>query len=344
MKQISEEDLLHVYNSTSSIWESLRNKRILLTGGTGFFGKWILHSFQYINNKLELNAQLYVLSRDPERFLLEFSVFQNRADIHFIQGDIIDYDYNINVEFHYIIHAATAASDAINKNSPLLMLDTITVGTRKLLDFARRQPLAGFLYVSSGAIYGKQPADIHYIKESDSYKLDINNYASAYAEGKRIAELYCSIYHQKFDLPIKIARCFAFVGPYLPLDTHFAIGNFIRNVLANEDIVIKSDGSTVRSYMYASDLAAWLWTILINGELNSPYNVGSDREISILELAKLIQRVASSSSNIQVLGSKLKSNFVDRYVPNVDKAKQVLMLNKVVSLEDAISKTIDFSR
>src|ERR687890_242531 len=131
------------------------------------------------------------------------------------------------------------------------MLDTITVGTRRILDFATQQPTDAFLFTSSGAVYGKQPANITHIGEKEIYSLDINNPNSAYAEGKRLAELYCSIYHSHYNLPVKIARCFAFVGPYLPLDKHFAIGNFISNALKKENIIIKGDGSPFRSYLYA---------------------------------------------------------------------------------------------
>lgn len=344
MKRLPVEDLEHVLHNTQDIWESFREKSIFLTGGTGFFGKWLLESFIYANEKLNLNARLTTLTRDPESFLQEFPFYNQYSNsVKFVKGDILSFDFNLEDKFQYIIHAATAASESLNKGNPLLMLDTITVGTRRVLDFALTQPIESFLFISSGAIYGKQPFDVSHINESQSFKIDINNPNSAYAEGKRIAELYCSTYFEKLGLPVKIARCFAFVGPYLPLDTHFAIGNFINNVLKNEDIEIKGDGSSKRSYMYASDLIIWLLNILIKGNYNDPYNVGSDECISIKELASSITQLTESNLSIKILGEVVDIDKVDNYCPCTLKAGK-FNLSLKISLKDSILKTLDFSR
>jgi dTDP-glucose 4,6-dehydratase len=342
MKRLPVEDLEHIYQNTQDIWESFRGKSIFLTGGTGFFGKWLLESFIYVNEKLNLNAKIISLSRNPELFIQDYPFYNEHTNsVRFIKGDIVTYDFKIDEEVQFIIHAATAASDSLNKNNPLLMMDTITIGTRNVLDFAITQPLEGFLFVSSGAVYGKQPGHVSHIKEEDSFKVEINNSKSAYAEGKRIAELYCSTYFEKYNLPIKIARCFAFVGPHLPLDTHFAIGNFINNLLKKEDLIIKGDGSTIRSYMYASDLMVWLWKILSNGEINQPYNVGSDKSISIKELAERISNNSDSKVKVKILGSLTDYKNIDIYCPNIEMSLG-LGLKIKVHLEESIRKTIKF--
>ena len=342
MKRVPVEDLEHVFLNTQDIWESFRGKSIFLTGGTGFFGKWLLESFIYINEKLHLNAKITTLTRNPESFLNDFPFYNNYSkSVRFVKGDILTYNFDLDEKFEFIIHAATAASESLNKSNPLLMMDTITFGTRRVLDFALTQPIEGFLFISSGAIYGKQPSSISHINESDSFKIDINNSNSAYAEGKRIAELYCSTYFEKYNLPIKIARCFAFVGPYLPMDTHFAIGNFINNVLKNEDILVKGDGSTIRSYMYASDLMIWLWSILINGGKNIPYNIGSDESVSIKELAELINEISNSKVSVQILGSSVQTEKIDFYSPNISKA-QTINAHINIQLRESIEKTIKF--
>jgi len=342
MKRLPVEDLEHVFQNTQDIWESFRGKSIFLTGGTGFFGKWLLESFIYVNEKLDLNAKITTLTRNPELFLNDFPFYNNYSkSVRFVKGDILTYDFDLDEKFEFIIHAATAASESLNKSNPLLMMDTITFGTRRVLDFALTQPIEGFLFISSGAIYGKQPSSVSHIKESDSFKIDINNSNSAYAEGKRIAELYCSTYFEKYNLPIKIARCFAFVGPYLPMDTHFAIGNFISNVLKNEDILIKGDGSTIRSYMYASDLMIWLWSILSRGEINQPYNVGSDEAIIIKELAEMVKMASTSKINIKIMGSLMEEKDVDIYCPNIFKASDLNLFLKI-DLIDSIGKTLNF--
>lgn len=338
MKRIAEEDLLYIHHRTENLWAPVKNKKILLTGSTGFFGKWLLECFSYINQKLSLNAEIYALSRNPDSFLQQYPFYADMPGIHFLQGDIIDFSYP-DEGFHYIIHAATDADAKLNSENPLLMMDTITTGTRRILDFARKQPVESFLLTSSGAVYGKQPADVEQVHEEESYPVDINNPASAYAEGKRIAELYCSTYYHQFDLPVKIARCFAYVGPYLPLDKHFAIGNFILNGLQQQDIIIKGDGTPYRSYQYAADLAIWLWTILLTGQNNVPYNVGSDESVSIKETA---EAVASQFDGIQVQVLGVPSGMpVQRYVPAVSRATE-LGLKDNISLADAIKRTIQF--
>ena len=342
MKRLPIEDLEHIFENTQDIWESFRGKSIFLTGGTGFFGKWLLESFIYANEKLALNSKITTLTRNPGAFLIDYPFYKEHTNsVQFVKGDILNYDFNLDEKFQYIIHAATAASESLNKSNPLLMMDTITIGTRRVLDFAITQPIEGFLFVSSGAIYGKQPWNVSHIREEASFKVDINNPNTAYAEGKRIAELYCSTYFDKNKLPIKIARCFAFIGPYLPLDTHFAIGNFISNVLKNEDIIIKGDGSTIRSYMYASDLMVWLWTILIKGEINQPYNVGSDEGISIKQLAEKIGSNSNAKVAVKILGSPVQKEHIDIYCPSITKAKTINAQIKIQLIE-SIEKTIKF--
>ena len=344
MKRLPVEDLEHIYQNTRYIWESFRGKSIFLTGGTGFFGKWLLESFIYVNEKLALNAKITTLTRNPEAFLLEYPFYMEHTNtVQFVKGDILTYDFNLDEKFQFIIHAATSASESLNKSNPLLMMDTITIGTRKILDFAITQPLEGFLLVSSGAIYGKQPWNVSHIVEDDSFKVDINNPNSAYAEGKRIAELYSSTYFEKDNLPIKIARCFAFVGPYLPLDTHFAIGNFINNAIKNEDIIIKGDGSTIRSYMYASDLMVWLWKILLKGKINQPYNVGSDEEVSIKELAEKISSISNAKVAVKILGSPVQKEHIDIYCPSITKANTINAQIKI-QLTESIIKTLNFNK
>lgn len=341
MKRIPLEDLDYIFHNTKDMWEPLRGKSIFLTGGTGFFGKWLLESFIYVNEKLGLNAKIISLSRNPELFIQEYTFYnEHKNSVRFVKGDILTYDFKIDEEVQFIIHAATAASDSLNKNNPLLMLDTITFGTRNVLDFALTQPIEGFLFISSGAVYGKQPSDVSNIQESDSFKININNSNSAYSEGKRIAELYCSTYFEKYNIPVKIARCFAFVGPYLPLDTHFAIGNFINNVIKKEDIVIIGDGSTTRSYMYASDLSIAIWKILLIGNNNKPYNVGVDTAYSLKEIALILKK--SYGNKVQILNSNkdLPKNI---YVPNIDALINELKIKHFVQIEEAIQKTIEFN-
>lgn len=339
-KRLPEDDLEHILTKTNNIWDLVRNNNIFITGGTGFFGKWLLESFVYINEKLNLNATATILTRSPEKFLTEFPFYSNISSVKFTKGDVLNFSFP-EEGFQFIIHAATEADAALNASHPLSMLDTITSGTRRILDFAKTKTVKSLLFTSSGAVYGKQPENVLHTKENDSFYLDINNPESAYAEGKRIAELYCSVYSKHYNIPIKIARCFAFVGPYLPLDKHFAIGNFILNALNNEDIIIKGDGTPYRSYLYAADLTIWLWTILLKGENLTPYNVGSDDDHDLLSVAQMIAKL-NPSVNVEVLSKKNESKPIERYVPDISFIKEKLDVEIYFKLKESIKKTQDF--
>jgi dTDP-glucose 4,6-dehydratase len=214
---------------------------------------------------------------------------------------------------------------------------------RRVLDFSIQCEADKILYVSSGAVYGKQPSSILHISEDYTGAPDLTLLNSAYAEGKRSAEMLCALYSSKYDLSIKIARCFAFVGPYLQLDENFAIGNFISSLLKNQNIVIHGDGTPIRSYMYVSDLVMWLTTILIKGKDCYPYNVGSEEEISIENLAKTIAGFSKKPLAVEIKTRKTNSYEIDKYVPSTQRARKELGLKQRVSLNDGILKTVKFN-
>jgi dTDP-glucose 4,6-dehydratase len=336
---ILEEDLEHILKHTEPLWQQLKGKRIFITGGTGFFGCWLLESFIWANEKLNLGSSAVVLTRNSATFEKKAPHLANDNSIEFLTGDITSFDFP-RQEFSYIIHAATEASAKLNQENPLLMLDTIVQGTRHVLDFARACGSPKMLLTSSGAVYGRQPAEITHVAEDYLGSPDLSDPASAYAEGKRLAEMLCTLYSKQYGLDIKIARCFAFVGPYLPLDIHFAIGNFIKNTLEGEPINITGDGTPYRSYLYAADLMIWLWTILFQGKTIRPYNVGSQEALSIKETA-----LAVAKNTIPVhIAQKIDPNKpVSRYVPSTQRAFSELELSTRIDLDSAINKTIEWN-
>jgi dTDP-glucose 4,6-dehydratase len=194
-----------------------------------------------------------------------------------------------------------------------------------------------FLFVSSGAVYGKQPPEMAHIPESYLGSPDPMDPNSAYGEGKRVGELLCAIARQEHGLEATIARCFAFVGPHLPLDAHFAIGNFIRDAMNGKPIKVK-DGSPFRSYLYASDLTIWLWTILFKGKPCRPYHVGSDQEISINDLAATVANLTGAGSLLGHSSNPIVS--ISRYVPATRATASELALAKIIDLREALKKTI----
>lgn len=338
---ITDNDLNHVLAHTKAFWPSLSSKKIFVTGGTGFLGKWLLETFAWANEKLKLNAEMLVLTRDPDGFKANCPEITQKSCIRFLKGDVRDFDFP-EEDFDYIIHAATEANSHMNRENPLLILDTIVDGTRHVLDFAVKCNAKRFLLTSSGAVYGILPAEISRIPENFVGTPHTSLPKSVYSQSKRFAELLSSVYHKQYGLETVTARCFSFIGPYLDLDIYYAIGNFIRDGLRSQTINISGDGTPVRSYLYAADLAIWLWTILFNGKPGQAYNVGSDECISIEQLANRVSACFDKPIDIKISQKKQPAALPQRYVPNVDKAKNNLSLNVWTDLDGAISKTIKF--
>jgi nucleoside-diphosphate-sugar epimerase len=335
---LSAADLDHILSETKHLWDEMRNKRIFITGGTGFFGCWLLESFSHINRRLNLNAYATVLTRDTVAFQRKCPHLAVDPALTFHAGDVRSFSFP-DGDFEYLIHAATEASAKQAAEQPLEMLTTIIDGTERVLDFARTHGTIKLLLTSSGAVYGKQPAGLTHVPEDYLGGPDPLDPASVYAEGKRISEQMCALQSAHSSIEIKVARCFAFVGPHLPLDAHFAIGNFIGDVLAGRAIQINGDGTPRRSYLYASDLAIWLWTILFQAPGLVPVNVGSAQDLSILELAQTVVQSLNASTEIQVAKRLFPGTAVARYVPSVDRAKAMLGLTQTVSLQEAVRRT-----
>lgn len=340
MLSLAERDLNHVLDHTRDFWEEMRGERIFITGGTGFFGCWLLESFLWANTQLKLGAKATVLSRSPLAFLERMPHLQNRQELKWVQGDVSDFTFPSG-NYPFVIHAATEASAKLTKENPRKMFDTIVDGTQHTIEFSQTHGTGKFLLTSSGAVYGKQPSEMICVPETYFGGPSLLDPSSIYGEGKRIAELLCSISSPTKKSEMKIARCFAFVGPHLPLDAHFAIGNFIRDGIKGGPIVIQGDGTPQRSYLYASDLAIWLWTILFKGRHLHPYNVGSDEGISISDLAQVVSRQFQPPTVITTLGKQDCNKPIERYIPDITCAKEELNLDVRIPLEKGIQYTIE---
>ncbi len=331
-------DLDHVLLHTAGLWDDLRGQRLFITGGTGFFGCWLLESFLWANRRLQLGAEAVVLTRNPEAFAEKAPHLARDPSITLRAGDVCSFAFPEGAFLH-VLHCATEASAALNRDNPLGMIETVTEGTRRALEFARLCGAKRFLLASSGAVYGTQPPGLSHVSEDYPGAPDCGRASAAYGEGKRLAELLGAVYAEKHGLEVVVARGFAFVGPYLPLDTHFAVGNFLRDGLAGGPIEVGGDGTPFRSYLYAADLAIWLWTILLRGTPGRAYNVGSEDAISIKDLAYQVAAQFAPQPRVDIVQTASPIHIPNRYVPSTQRAREELGLQAWVNLDEALRRT-----
>lgn len=330
---IPKADLEHIVTTAQHIWPALQNARIFITGGTGFVGKWIIEGLLHASEHLGLNIEIVVLSRNPDVFHKQTPHLASKKALTFVTGDITDHPFPDGA-FTHIIHAATDVTLLHTSEG----YDAIVNGAKRVLDFAKQREVRDVLLVSSGAVYGTQPADLKLMGES--YESTPH---TDYGRGKLSAEELSVTYNKEYGMRCTIARCFSLIGPYMPLAASFAAGNFIADLAHNRTIVMKSDGTSQRSYLYAADAAVWLLTILAKGKAGVPYNVGSQEEVTILELAQKIAAMASPPLTITMQGTA-SGGISDRYVPDTTLARDTLGLKAHIPLDEALKRTSEWAK
>jgi dTDP-glucose 4,6-dehydratase len=310
-------------------------KTLLVIGGSGFFGKSILDAFsRNLLSPWDVD-KVIVMSRSANKLLHDTpdlvgpNVQLYSADITNTQG----------LPFaDYVIHAAASTDVRNYLSSPEDEKKNIQAGTYHYCDLAKiHHTNSKIVYVSSGAVYGVQPSSLDEIDES--FVGDLSKMAPGkldYAVAKQDAENEI-VKLGLAGLEVSIARCFAFVGKYLPRDQHFAIGNFIDDVINKRPIVVKANHQVYRSYMYADDLVEWLMTIADYASPKCPiYNVGSDQAVLVSDLAKGLAR----SYHVPVEIPLIADSDIDRYIPSIKKAEKELELLLKYSLTESINETV----
>jgi len=329
-------DLNEIISFFKDGWDHFKNKNLLITGGTGFFGKTIVSSLIHANNLLDLKCNIFIITRKENLNSKYYGIEDNYSALNFICSDIISFSNKID-NIDYIIHGASTYIKAIEFKSPKDTLETILIGTKNILEFAKDQKnLKSLLIISSGAIYGTNKHSNKPISENDYHDLDLNDDLSSYSLGKKTAELYSLNYMSEYNLPIKIVRCFTVAGPLMNFEQKLAFTSFISSYRNSKNITVQNK-NTLRSYMYSTDLINWLFKVLVFSENGSIYNVGSDEQITMGILAK---KIAAYNPNIEVFNNSIDQ--ANMYVPNIQKIKNDLNLEINIKIDESISRVIKY--
>jgi dTDP-glucose 4,6-dehydratase len=322
-------------------WGALDGMDLFFTGGTGFVGAWMNAVLLRAVDRGRLVARVRLLTRAPRQVREARPWLANHPAVTLVEGDVLDGAWTCQGCTH-LVAGATAASAALLGSDPARMFRTIVDGTRITLDRAREAGVRRALFLSSGAANGPQPAEVAAVAEDRFFGPDPLRTGSAYAEGKRAAEHLFALEGLQ-GLSFSVARLWAFVGPLLPLDQHFAVGNFLGDVLAGRAVRILGDGTTVRSYQYAGEMAAWCWSVLAAGGEGRAYNVGSPEAVSMRELAGRCAELGEGAG-FEVLGKGDPARPRDVYVPDLERARTELGLVPAVPLGEALRRTLAWHR
>jgi nucleoside-diphosphate-sugar epimerase len=337
-KPLPSQDLSEILERSRDDLLSLKGSNVFITGGTGFVGTWLVETLLEANQRLALDVKLTMLVRDPEWVIKQRPWIARDECVTLLHGDILTFHLS---EFHdFIVHAATPTATMRTATEKLLLYETIVHGMEHVLREVTRLGHPRILFTSSGAVYGPQPPTLESMPESYFGGPNQALTAMTYHEAKRTAELRCALATELGVAEIVIGRLFAFIGPLLPLNAHFAAGNFIRDAMLGGPIVVEGDGTTLRSYQYAGDLVCWLLKLLTSASSGETYNVGSSEAVSISALAQASARAVGRNSEMVEVLKVADGVLPNRYVPDVSKAMDTFGLENLIDLSEGISRTI----
>ena len=339
LSELIRRDCEEVSWQAVNLLQGLKNHKLYITGGTGFVGTWIAELVTYLNDEHGFNTCVILAARDAESFGAKCPHLSSRKDIKLVSLDVRTC-FEVPDDIDYLLHAAASPDNRQHMSNPIVTMHTITGGTANVLDTASKLgSLKKVLVVSSGQVYGKQSNAAEKILESYCGTLNCNSITSVYPEAKRYAETLCCAYWSACKLPVVIARPFSFIGPYQGLDKPWAINNFIRDALMDNPIRIIGNGSSVRSYMYPSDMVLWFLRILTEGSAGLAYNVGSPNGISLKDVAENVLRYSNAVSRVIIKNMNDDSSV---FVPDDTLCRQSLGLTITVPTEETLKRSLEW--
>ncbi len=294
MNSVFEEDLSEIANNNYIEWDKLKGKNILITGATGLIGSILVKAILLRNQMFNSQIKLTLIVRDIEKAK---EIFNDSVYIKYIESDILNCEFINNVE--YIIHAASPTKSKFLAENPVETIDISVLGTKKILDIAKKNNINSMVYLSSMEMYGV--LDNENVTEEKLGYIDLKSTRSSYPESKRICELYCYSYFKEYNVPVKIARLAQTFGAGISKQENRVYKIFADGILNKSDIVLKSTGETKINFCYTTDAIIGILFLLLNGDNGESYNIVSEKtNMTILDSAKwLIEKFGNGNNNVQ---------------------------------------------
>lgn len=358
-QDVIQSDLEYICNNLTEEFTVLSGNKLLLTGGAGFLGYYLVQSVLHWNKTRSASSPIDLTIYDNYmRGIPDWlSALDGDENLHLVKHDITNPLPSDMDDFSYIIHGASIASPIYYRKHPIETMDANVEGLRSLLDYFKKQKddgkkVGGFLFYSTSEIYGDPTPDNIPTPETYRGNVSCTGPRACYDESKRYGETLCVNFAQQYELPIKSARPFNNYGPGLKITDRRALPDFARDILAGKDIVMYSDGSPTRTFCYITDAIVGYYKILVKGHSGEAYNIGLDKpEISILTLAEKTVEVSREllgySGKIIRQISEDKDYLVDnpnRRCPIITKARTELGYNPSIQLEDGLKRSMIWYR
>ena len=354
-RDVIETDLAELRAALSSELAELAGKHVLIVGGAGFLGYYLVQTLTSANRSGAVQPKIRVTvwdsyARGLPAWLATLAAenqltLEQRSVTDPLGADVADFDY--------VVHAASIASPTYYKRCPIETMDANVNGLRNLLDYARRQadhgrPLAGFLFFSSSEIYGDPPAEAIPTPETYRGNVSCTGPRACYDESKRFGETLCVNFAQQHGVRVAMARPFNNIGPGLKISDRRVLPDFARDVLAGRAIEMFSDGGPRRTYCYVGDAVAGYYKILVRGRPGEPYNIGVEApEISVVELAQRVSRTAAELFGYKgsvVCARSADASYLEdnpaRRCPTIAKARAELGYAPTIGLDDALRRSL----
>ena len=338
------EDLNFILNSNIN-WDFFTNKNILITGGAGFIASYLIKSLLFASRKLNLNIKIICVGRSLKSIESRFNSYIGSKDFEVFIHDICK-PLPINFPFsNFIIHAASNASPSFYSLDPVGTLMPNTIGTQILLDYAVKNKIDKFLFVSSGEVYGEPINANELISEIDYGYLNPINLRSCYAESKRIGETMCISWSKQYNLHTVIARPFHTYGPSMTLHDGRVFSDFVGDIVHKKDIILKSDGLSSRTFCYIADSTVAFLKLLVEGNNTEAYNIGNpNAESSIKDLAITLTKLFPNSNLLLQSDHTITDLFylkspVLRCRPNIYKLNN-LGWHPITNIEEGFKRSI----
>ncbi len=345
-RDVFEEDIISIARSLSELTYNLEGKRMLITGGNGFLGKYMLATLTYLNrNILKKKCEVVSVDNNITSTSQKHHLLIDK-NIKYLRRDVIK-PLNIGGKVDYIIHAAGIASPVFYQKYPLETIDVAVVGVRNMLNLARKKDSKSFLYFSSSEIYGNPTQENIPTKEEYNGNVSCTGDRACYDESKRMGETLCMTYFRLYNTPIKMVRPFNVFGPGMNYKDGRVIPSFIYNALKGKSVPIHVSGKQTRTFCYISDATNAFFRVLVSGKAGEAYNVGSNtEEITINTLAQKFNKVFDNKFRVRHI--PYPKNYPQdqplRRCPDLSKIEKATGFRSLTNLEEGLKRMLVWSR